>query len=447
VLEVDVGNHRVTAYGRHRFLNPRMARSLCGAMHAAARSLVLCLAACTGHRAVPPDEAVVHVVDAAGRPVAGAVVWTMPREAMRHRNWIPAELRPYVGNTHALIRRLGSERVADDAGVARVPRDTILAGEHAGLAAVTTVGAAADSHTELVLHDARWTIEVRDKEGMPAAGVPVTCAPEEDRFGEEFEGIPLGLTDADGRLVVGAPDSVDVAQYMTRPVGGPDPAPPAFVLFEVDGMYLDPHAQKLSLAGRAAGTVTLTLPPVTKVEVCVPTWQGPMAAVPSLTRIGKTMHWDNVECWIDSGRYFALVGVTEPRHPTPIVATIAGTTIQVEARVPRLPAGETFRIEVPLDPGDSIVRALVRDATGRPASPCLLQVTESGAGLRSRFVPADRDGRIAVVLGDEAAHGAVLGFMVTAGPNPEWLKARAEWKVDRVRPGDDADAGVITLDW
>jgi hypothetical protein len=249
-LTADAGNQRVAANGRHRCLNPRMARSLCGAMHAAARSLVLCLAACSGHRAVPPDEAVVHVVDAAGRPVGGASVWTLPDTASKDRRWVPVELTAYCGNTHELIRRLGREYFADEAGAVRVPRNSAVAGEHAGLAGVTTVGAATGGRTELVLHDWQWTIVVRDERGRPVPGVPVSCAPEEKTVEEVafegFGGLALGLTDAEGRVVVRDPESVDVAKYMMRPVGGPDPAPPAFVLFEVEGMNVDRHAQKLS---------------------------------------------------------------------------------------------------------------------------------------------------------------------------------------------------------
>lgn len=409
------------------------------------RYLALCLTACSGHEQESADEAVVRVFNHARQPVPHAVVWTLRSKAWKRRDWIPAELFPYFGNPHELLRRLGSRRVADETGTVRVPRGTVVAGECAGLAGATTVGEAGDAPYELVLDDWHWTIVVRNERGMPVAGVPVTCSPEQESLSDQFEGVPLGLTDAGGRLVVRDPGSVDVAQYMPRPVGGADPAPPEFVLFEVDGMYLDAHAKKLSLKKRESGALTLTLPPATRIEVRAPEWHGPVATVLTLTRIGKQMQWDNATCWIESGHHFGLVGVPDSRYPTPIVATIDGTTIKADAMVPRLPAEETFLIQLRVDEGDTIVRALVHDASGKPAALSVLRVTPTSDPHHAWFVRADREGRIALVLRPAALDGATVGLQVYASPTPELLDTRADLKVGGLHPGDHCDAGVLIL--
>lgn len=414
-------------------------------MHWPLRYLAFCLTACTGQEQKPADEAVVRVVDRAGQPVPRAVVWTLPSRSWERRDWIPAELTPYFGNPHELLRRLGGRHVADETGTVRVPRSTVVAGEHAGLAGATTVGEAGNAPDELVLDDWHWTVVVRDERGMPVAGVPVTCSPEQESPFDQFEGVPLGLTDAGGHLVVRDPGSVDVAKYMSRPFGGPNPAPPEFVLFEVDGMYLDAHAKKLSLKRRESGTVALTLPPVTRIEVRAPEWHGPVATMLTLTRIGKGMQWDNAVCWSESGQHFGLVGVPDPKHPTPIVAMIDGTTIKTNAMVPRLPAEETLIIQLHLDEGDTIVRALVHDASGKPAAFSVLKVKPTSDLLRTRFVRADREGRIALVLRPETLDGATVGLQVYATPTPDLLDSRTELKVEGLHPGDHCDAGVLIL--
>lgn len=415
-------------------------------MHRPLRYLVMCLIVCTGCQQEPVNDAVVSVVDHAGRPVPRASVWTLPSKCWERRDWIPAELTPYLGNPHELLRRLGRKRVADDSGVVRVPSNTVIAGELAGSAGVATVGEAGEAPHVLVLDDWHWVIVVRDERGMPMVGVPVTCAPEQrDSPLEQFEGIPLGLTDAGGRLVVRDPRSVHVAQYMSRPLNGPTPAPPEFVLFEVDGMYLDSHAKKLSLKGRESGTVTLTIPPMTRIEVRAPEWYGPVATSLYLTRIGKGMQWDNAMCWSESGKHVGLVGVSDPKRPTPIVAMIDGATIKAEAMVPRLPAGETFLIQLNLDEDDAIVRALIQDASGKPASHAVLKVTPTSKHLRTLFVRADHEGRIALVLRPDVVARTPLGLQVYATPNPDLLGARTELKVEGLQLGDRRDVGVLTL--
>jgi hypothetical protein len=189
----------------------------------------------------------------------------------------------------------------------------------------------------------------------------------------------------------------------------------------------------------------LTLPPATRIEVRAPEWHGPVATVLTLTRIGKGMQWDNAVCWSESGKHFGLVGVPDPEHPTPIAAMIDGTTMKTNAMVPRLPADDTFLIQLHLDEGDTIVRALVHDASGKPATLSVLKVTPTSDLHRTWFVRADREGRIALVLRPEALDGATVGLQVYATPTPDLLDARADLKVEGLHPGDHCHAGVIIL--
>ncbi len=412
-------------------------------MHWSLRYFAFCLAACTGNGRDPVNEVAMRVVDRAGHSMSRAVVWTLPSKSWERRSWIPSEFSPYFGNPHELIRRLGSRRVADDSGSVRVPRGAVVAGESAGLAGVTTVGDKGDAPNDLVLDDWHWTIVVRNQEGKPVAGVPVSCAIEEDSPNDEFEGESLGLTDAEGRLVVRAPGSIDLCKYPSQ-AGGPVRTPPEFVLFEVDGMYLDAHAQRLSLKNRESGSVTLTLPPVTKVEVRVPEWKGAVAANVTLTRISKGMVWDTAMCWSESDKHYGLVGLSDGTLSTPIVARIDGTPITTGTEVPRLPGNETFLIQLHLDKDDVIVRARVRDASGQPASLAVLCVTSTSSKVLG-YVHADREGRVALVLRPDAIHGTTLALQVDSTPNPELMGARAEFQVDGLHPGDHRDVGIITL--
>ncbi len=402
---------------------------------------LLCLAACAD---ADPGTIPVRVVDGAGQPVPRATVWSLPRAGWERLNWVPAEAWACTGNPHELLRRLGSRHEVDESGVVRVPPDSILAGQLDALAGVTTVtdaGAAA----VLVLDDRQWTIRVRDQMGQAVAGVPVSFLPVQESMLDWFEGVPLGLTDDEGQLVVRAPGSVPVARFMLRTMGEPEPPPPTAVAFEVDGMYLAAHAARLDLTAGGSGTVHLVLPPVTKVEVRLPDWHGPIGARITLTRTGKGMNPDEALCWVESGRHYGLVGTRPPRSTTPVLARVDGSSLTARADVPCLPAGETFPIAMDLPRDDIVVRCRVLDAGGQPASHCLLRVTPASAQLRTWFVLADRDGRVALVLAPTMT-AAALRLEVDAARDPRWLEAQAELRVEGLHPGDRRDAGIITLD-
>lgn len=405
--------------------------------------LLACLAACSGPAQTSADTAAVQVVDRAGRPIAGAAVWSLPSAVWNNLGWIPAELAACCGNPHELLRQLGNKLVADQHGIVRVPHNSAIAGEHEGLAGTATVGGVDASPLDLVLDDWHWTIVVRDQTGAPVPGVPVACRPEDEESLREFMGIPLGLTDAEGRLVVLDPASVHVARYQAMTVGSPAPAPPRFVSFEVEGMYLRAHAKQLSLIDRECSPVELTLPPVTRIEVRLPEWRGPLAEGVELSRRGKGYEWDTSGCWGESGRLLGLVG-TDAKLPTWICAQIAGSTIHTNVEVPLLPADQTFVVQVQLAEGDTIVRATVRNAAGEPARSCVFSVTPRSDALRTWYVRADREGRIALVVRPEA-DGADLALAVLAAPRTEWLDANAKLSLHDLHAGEHRDLGAVTL--
>lgn len=418
------------------------------------RDVVLCLVpcvalACTGStRSSAPQqesgEVLVTVVGRTNQPLPGAVVWTLPGRSWNRMLWIPDELGPYYRNPHELLRRLGRRQLADEHGAVRVRPDTVLAGEHESLAGVLVVGEAGDGIDTLVLDEWRWTIHVRDQAGKPVVGVPIGCVPDDGTPHEERGGgLPLGLTDATGCLVVRAPGSVDVARYVQHSLEGPDPAPPQFVVFEVEGMYLPDHGQKLRLKEGESGRVTLTLPPVTRVEVRVPEWNGPISDSVSLTN-RKGMELDDAQCWNEMGRHFALVHA-DARYSTSVVAWFGEYMMRTSAEVPNLAAGETFPIQMELDEADIVVRARLQDELGNPASLCALKLTAASRERRTDFVHADREGRVAIVLYAKTTKDDELTFRVIASPNPALIGAQVTWSVKGMQPGKHRDVGALTL--
>jgi len=411
-------------------------------MRCATLLLLALLPSCQQEARDQPDTVVVKVIDPEGRPVRDAIVWTLPSRVWENRRWVPVELWPYYGNPHELLRRLGRKQsVAADATV-RVPRGSVIAGESGALAGMATIG---KQGGEITLSSWRWTIVVRDEAGAPVAGVPVACVPEPPTPSEQFEGVPLGLTDAQGQVVVRDPASVRVASFLPRPMGGPEPESPAFVMFEVDGMYLQPHAERLPLQAGKPGTVTLTLPPVTKIEVRQPEWGGPIAAGVTMTRTGKGMQWDGANCWVASGKHYGLVGAAKGSSATPIVVELAGTTIRTRAEVPQLPAGETFPVTIALAESDAIIRARLRDSDGQPLRSAVLRVTPATESLRTWFAVTDGEGRIALVVDADAAGSAKLVLEIEASPVVELLGATAELQVDELVRGERRDVGAVTV--
>jgi hypothetical protein len=410
----------------------------------AAALLVLSFASCSAE----PNEGVrVRVVDAAGTVLPSASVWVLPIEAMDNLRWIPSELWSWQGNQHELLRRLGAPGTADGEGFVRVPAGSLLAGQCGDLAGIVRIPAAAAaapaSLPDLVLDDAAWTIVVRDQEGQPVVGVPVACEAAGSRI-EQFEGTPIGCTDGDGRLVVRAPHTAPVARRV--PFEGPDPGPPTHADFEVDVMYLAPHAGTLPCGPGTKGAVTLTLPPVTRVELRLPQWKGPIVPDVWLTRTGKGMTWDNATSFPRGERPFVLVGVAPGGRPTSIVAQLVGTTIRKQVDVPPAAPGVDFVLDLSIPDGDFVVRARVRDARGRPAQHACLRVTvepPASSHVRSSQVYADEDGRIALVVGADLPPDATVSLHVHASRDPERIGERAELRLPALRA--HVDLGDLVL--
>lgn len=413
-------------------------------MRLALTAFVLAVAPCIGPAQAGTDSVQVRVVDNKRQPIPGAVVWALPGKAWERLRWIPNELRPWCGNPYAMLRQLGERSEADAFGIVSVPRGSILAGEHGDLAGVTELGEDSQAPCRLQLDDWRWTVLVRDQGGRSVAGVPIACMALTDLPELEFEGLPLGLTDADGRLVVRAPGSVNVAKYIGRPIDGPEPPAPEFVRFEVDGMYLASHAERLSLEVGASGIVTLTMPPVTRVEIRLPEWNGPIAESVFLTRTGHDF-LDETSGYMAKGRRFALVGAPDRSDLVRMDVWIDGSTIRKGVEVPRLPPDQTFPIQLELDQDDIVVRACVHDASGRPAALAVLQVTPTSDSLRTWFAHADRAGRFALVLRPGLPAETELRLQVHASPDPRLLDVTALLKLGQLRAGDRRDVGILKL--
>ncbi len=407
--------------------------------------LLAALTSCRGGAVHDEHDTIrVSVIDRDKRPLADAMVWTISAKAWKDRRWIPSELFPWFGNPHELLRRLGREAAVDSSGAVHVPRGTVLAGECGELAGMATVDDEADHGSELVLDRWRWTIVVRDEKGAPVARVPVGCRPETETETDCFEGIPLGLTDAQGRLVVRDPASVRVASFVPQPVNGPEPRTPAFVAFEVEGMYFRPHSAKLPLHAGASGTATLELPPVTKIEVRLPEWDGPIDTWVTMTRLGKN-DWDDATCWSESGKLYGLVGAPERTTATPILVRVDESSLRTDAYVPRLPPSETFPITIALAENDAVVRARLHDADGRTVRRAMLRVTSATATVRIPFVQADVDGRIALVLDSNVADGASLDLVVEAASVETLIGTRGELRLSNLTPGERRDVGAVRV--
>jgi hypothetical protein len=104
-----------------------------------------------------------------------------------------------------------------------------------------------------------------------------------------------------------------------------------------------------------------------------------------------------------------------------------------------------LRIDLELGDGDTIVRARIHDAAGRPASHCLFHVRPSGDGMRSLQVRADREGRVALILRSALSRGADFSLEAYAGPDPQQWNKRARLHVPRFEPGRHFDVGVVEM--
>ncbi len=403
-------------------------------------SMSCCLGAATLAQSTTATVSV-RIVDPAGRSLPGATVWTLPSAAWDRLAWIPAELTPYWSNPHELLRRLGRKAVADEAGAIDVPPRTIVAAEHGDLAGVANV-VDARSPFDLRVDGNRWTIDVRDAAGTPVAGVPVVAHAGDEAL--SVAGLSLGLTDATGRLVVRAPRSIDFARYIPHEVGVV-PRAPEFARLQVDGMYLREHAVRIRVPDPTPPTVTLILPPVTKVEVRVPDWNGPLFASAMLTRTGKGQEGQEATCWTEAGKLHALVGVQDTGHATRVRAKITDMVLHEDVEVPRVAAGATFAIDLALDQADIVLRARVQDAVGRAAELAYLEITPRSDALRTWWVHADRQGRFVLVLRHDLPAGTVLTARVHASPDPGIIGAVTSITLPELPAGSRHDVGTVTL--
>lgn len=392
-----------------------------------------------------PEPVRVRVVDSKQQPIPGAVVWSMPGPVWERRSWIPAELQPWGNNPYELLRRLGTRSVADDSGFVRVLRDTMLAGEHRDLAGVMLIAKDAASPCGLRLDDWRWTIRVRDQAGKPVAGVPIAAKADAPYPSDEFTGMGLGLTDAAGQVVVRAPGSLHVEKCVSRPPKSGGPSAPAFALFEVDGMYLASHAGRLSLADGVSGSVTLTMPPATWIEVRLPEWNGPIGFQAVLTQGGQGSLWDDAVCWRAGDRLLGLVGTGDEGRPIVVTVEMPASKIRTSVAVSHLPREQSIPIQLELDIGDIVVRARLHDASGRAAARAVIEATPHSESLRTTYAQADQAGVFALVFRPGLPAGTELKLRVDASPELGLLDAVAHLKLDELLAGDRRDYGILTL--
>lgn len=421
----------------------------------------LCLVAAAAQN--PPGQVRLRLLDADAKPVAGASVWTCPQCVWKRRTWLPAELLPFEGNQYEVLRRVGQPRTAGQDGELFVARETVVAVESGPLAGFAVVGADAPELVEIRVDDRRWTIVLRDAEGKPVVDIPIALQAK-GSSDEAMFSVPLGLTDATGRLVVRAPGCIEVpTPEMTEvevvevsgqgegaqaPAVAPKPpeppkAPaPTTVLVVVEGMYMPSHGVELRLDDPQP-TIGLTMPRATLVEVRLPDWNGPIADFAFLENAGKKFEPDGSPCWLRDGRLVGLVGGSTIR-------VMAGWHWLPESRtdfeVPRLPLGQTFPIDLELAPEDIVLRARLHDALGKPVAATELEIRPEGKSFVTTNVRTDRAGRFALVLHPGRAAGTRVVVRVRACVNLEHLERAASFVLPELEPGDRRDLGILSLD-
>jgi len=436
----------------------------------AAHGLVLSLTAVAVLAQGPADAVRVRVVDQEGRAVAGASVWTRPSRVWGRRTWIPLELWPFWDNEYELLRRVGEPRLAGEDGTLLVARGTVLAVESGELAGFAILGTDAADAAEVRLDDRRWTIELRDDAGAPVAGMPIALEVDgAEGLMAELWHASLGLTDAQGRLVVRALGSIDTPEFLrcadeeyeeielTEPVEAgksdekkpeaPKPPPvtvrPSTVLVVVEGMFMPDHGVALQLDDPHPPVVRLIMPRATMVEIQLPDWHGPLAEWAYLTRVGRQQLLDETQCWPCGGRLVALVGIEERGGGTGIAAGLGGVLHRTE--VPPLAKGETFPIRLELAAGDIVLRARLHDAGGKPVAATELDIRPAWPPFRICSVRTDRAGRFALVLCPGFAAGTRVTATVRGCVVPEFLGAQVSFELEPLGPGDRRDIGILKL--
>lgn len=415
----------------------------------------LCLVAAAAQN--PPGEVRLQLLDAEAKPVAGASVWTCPQRVWKRRTWLPAELLPFEGNQYEVLRRVGQPRMAGQNGELFVARETVVAVESGPFAGFAVVGADAPELVEMRVDDRRWTIVLRDAEGKPAPDIPIALQAK-GSSDEAMFSVPLGLTDATGRLVVRAPGGIEVPTPQMEEVevsgqveGGkaqvavpdlPKAPPPTTVLVVVEGLYLPSHGVELRLDAPQP-TVDLTMPRATLVEVHLPDWNGPIADFAFLENAGKKFEPEGSPCWLRDGRLVGLVGGTTIR-------VMAGWHWLPESRtdfkVPRLPPGQAFRIDLELAPEDIVLRARLHDVLGKPVAATELEIRPEGKSFVTTKVRTDRAGRFALVLHPGHVAGTRVVVRVRGCADPAHLERAVSFVLPELEPADRRDLGILSLD-
>ena len=370
-------------------------------------------------RALAPQEALaigearLRIVRASdGRALPGAEVWF--RDDASLLPWHVDRTSWYV-DPFSHVRAFGQRRVADAAGAVVVAANN----GQLGVAAVfeDLVGCAwldppvpAGGYVLALAPRAPLTVEVVDAEGRPVAGAWPVLLTWRGRW--SMARTPIGVTDADGRVVVEHPDPVFRSENVTKTmvaVSGPGLGSTA-VAFERDPVPAAPVRVTLPPTGRIEIVVGIGNDrplPGTTVDVSPPTHgRDEVSLNPSSTtdRAGRAV------------MPFAAVGrpmrVWVRTEPYPFYVDFDGP-----AR-----AGETVRVEARPEHTRTVLLTSLLDERGAALADVPLDLElegtpAAGPAIRERAaVRTDDAGRLVLVLGERLAGCAILrGRLSAAG--------------------------------
>jgi hypothetical protein len=384
-----------------------------------------------------------RLIDRSGRPRPDALAWVLPEAALRAGNWLPCELSAWGCNEHEVVRRMGTPVSPDRSGVLHVPPGSAIAALASPCSAFKVIAAGAAAASDLLLDEARWTIRVRDAAGRRMAGVPIGFRPvPRPENGGHFEGLPIGLTDAAGDLVVFAPNDIDFARYLPQVLGEPTPTPPTAVEFEVEGMYLAPHADRLALPAHGHQQLTLTSPALVRLAITAPEWKGALGDTFEVERIGKAMEWDQTTSWTSQGLHFALVGAPQTQQSLPILVRLAGTTLTTEVELGAGNAGEDVPVRLAIAADDIVLRGRLQDPTGAPLHYAEVFVRPTDA-VRTWCVLTDAQGNFTLILRGDVPGPLNLNLQVNSARDPAQAGERATITLTSPQRSDRRDLGNV----